>query len=250
MNQLLRRLDHDHHDPVVPALYNIGNATIIIGIILSMLTLVASFIAFLVLCVNMLMGQALITLVLAIPAAFLEFLPFYINATIVFGFANNIDNNYKTAKYTRMLAEGKSSGKENSPTHTKKSSNQKPTTVPILNHETYTNTDSQPQNVQKSTHKWRCPACDEIISSEPCFNCGFPAKKEVPVSVSKNTDGSFLCPVCKAMQKSDSSVCLNCGQKFINNQDAPYWCAKCGAPGPFEKNCPVCGSTMRKINNK
>ena len=33
--------------------------------------------------------------------------------------------------------------------------------------------------------------------------------------------------------------------KTAKDTDAPYYCGKCGELGPYEKNCPKCGSSLR-----
>ncbi len=34
------------------------------------------------------------------------------------------------------------------------------------------------------------------------------------------------------------------------NNDAPYWCGKCGCDGPYDGNCPECGSSMKFYNTR
>lgn len=31
-------------------------------------------------------------------------------------------------------------------------------------------------------------------------------------------------------------------------ENAPYWCGKCGHDGPYDENCPMCGSTIKRFN--
>ena len=68
-----------------------------------------------------------------------------------------------------------------------------------------------PFNPPESQHKWKCVSCGEMISSNPCPYCG------------NNTQ-----------LKKEST--------------APYWCGKCGKEGPYEGNCPDCGSSLKRFN--
>ena len=55
----------------------------------------------------------------------------------------------------------------------------------------------------------RCENCNQVITGYPCEHCGF----------------------------------------TIEKYNAPYWCGKCGKPGPYEDHCPACGSSIRVYNN-
>ncbi|MBE6681577.1 MAG: hypothetical protein E7600_04735 [Ruminococcaceae bacterium] len=32
------------------------------------------------------------------------------------------------------------------------------------------------------------------------------------------------------------------------NADPPFWCGNCNYPGPYDGNCPSCGSSLKKYN--
>ena len=73
---------------------------------------------------------------------------------------------------------------------------------------------SAPQNetaapVQKATHFWRCNNCGQMISKSPCEYCGHNE----------------------------------------NATKAPYRCGKCGQTGPYDGNCPTCGSSIKFYNH-
>ena len=60
-------------------------------------------------------------------------------------------------------------------------------------------------------------------------------------SNSLNSDELWKCKVCGYFV--NSSPCHYCG-----NITAPYYCGKCGLPGPFSDSCPNCGSSIKKYN--
>lgn len=119
------------------------------------------------------------------------------------------------------------------------------------------NTNTDNPSAEKTTpkasepHRFACPECGKLISEYPCGYCGHnPIKvNRIPVRIYKDSDGDTTCPTCGKKQRGDRHVCFNCGQVFINKQpDIPYWCGNCGNKGPYEGNCPVCGSSL-KLNN-
>jgi len=67
-------------------------------------------------------------------------------------------------------------------------------------------------NSSSVTHTWKCDSCGSMISENPCPYCN------------NNT------------QSKESS--------------APFWCGKCGKEGPYDGNCPNCGSSLKKYNIK
>ena len=73
--------------------------------------------------------------------------------------------------------------------------------------------------------------------------------RKIPVPVVIN-NGELTCPICGLVQKSNRRICWNCNQVFINGQpDIPYWCARCGKPGPYYGDeCPDCGGAIKIIN--
>ena len=74
-------------------------------------------------------------------------------------------------------------------------------------------------------------------------------KSPVPKAVTHIDGKKIICPICKTVQPDYRLICINCEQKFINGQtDIPYWCNKCGHKGPYEGNCPSCGSSLKKHN--
>ena len=71
--------------------------------------------------------------------------------------------------------------------------------------------------------------------------------KHVPCPVTIEGD-SLICPICGQVQRSNRRVCWSCGQKFINGQNVPYWCASCGREGPYDQVCPDCGAQKKVYN--
>ena len=63
--------------------------------------------------------------------------------------------------------------------------------------------------------------------------------------VSFTEKGTIICSRCQTEQPSNRKQCFHCEAKFPENPHAPYWCAKCYHSGPYDGNCPVCGSTMK-----
>ncbi len=98
--------------------------------------------------------------------------------------------------------------------------------------------------------QWRCGSCGNMIDQTPCPVCGDQKPCDpVPRRAWENKAGRLVCPNCKTEQDSHTNSCRSCGQVFINGQPGiPYWCGKCGAEGPFEGNCPHCGSGMKVMN--
>ncbi len=77
-----------------------------------------------------------------------------------------------------------------------------------------------------------------------------PPKSPLPVYPVVNERNQLVCPNCGTEQEKSRGTCRFCGQVFINGQlEIPYWCGGCGAEGPFEENCPFCGSEQI-IKNK
>lgn len=71
----------------------------------------------------------------------------------------------------------------------------------------------------------------------------------VPRKALVGDQGKIICPACGKEQRSDRTVCLSCGQPFINGRsDVPYWCGICGTKGPYDMVCPNCGSTAKVFN--
>ena len=60
-----------------------------------------------------------------------------------------------------------------------------------------------------TTHKWRCANCGQMTSKSPCEYCGYDE----------------------------------------NATKAPYRCGKCGQAGPYDENCPTCGSSLKFYNH-
>ena len=60
----------------------------------------------------------------------------------------------------------------------------------------------------KTTHSWRCAACNNMRTKSPCEHCGYDEEK----------------------------------------QHIPYWCGNCGHAGPYDDRCPTCGSSLKKFN--
>lgn len=60
-----------------------------------------------------------------------------------------------------------------------------------------------------------------------------------------NTPREYLrtCKRCGYLIDSNSLSCPHCGNNTI-----PYYCGKCGTPGPYEQLCPKCGSSIKKYN--
>jgi len=64
-------------------------------------------------------------------------------------------------------------------------------------------------------------------------------------------NNTIICSLCKCEQPNNRKVCWHCGVKFKEQatvSDAPYWCGKCGHDGPYDGNCPICGSSLKKYN--
>ena len=93
----------------------------------------------------------------------------------------------------------------------------------------------------------RCPECGNMISEEPCEYCSSVQKLKAAENGRIFTEQMVSCPTCGAVQKSGRSFCYKCGQEFLNtNQgNAPYWCGSCGQAGPFNGECPNCGSSIK-----
>ena len=109
------------------------------------------------------------------------------------------------------------------------------------------------KDVIKGTHTWRCDKCNTLITKYPCAFCGYdPEKaKNIPLKVSVNSNGNIVCPVCNKEQNKENLKCESCEQIFINGQpDIPFWCKKCGRPGPYDNYCPNCGSSIKISNAK
>ena len=62
---------------------------------------------------------------------------------------------------------------------------------------------------QKAAHSWRCEACNRMRTQTPCEHCGHGK----PANAAPNT--------------------------------VPYRCGKCGYNGPYNGNCPSCGSSIK-----
>lgn len=65
---------------------------------------------------------------------------------------------------------------------------------------------------ESNSHLWRCNSCGNMISENPCQYC--------------NND----------VQPKENS--------------APFWCGRCGKEGPYDGNCPNCGSSLKRFNVK
>ena len=109
------------------------------------------------------------------------------------------------------------------------------------------NTPENPQKSVPAQHWLRCKRCGGKITTYPCAHCGL---SNLPIKVYRSEKGTLTCPACKTVQNGDHYHCKACGQPFINGQpNIPFWCGKCGAPGPYEGACPTCGSNMKLMNN-
>ena len=67
---------------------------------------------------------------------------------------------------------------------------------------------TKPTQSQPLLHTTTCKKCNSVIAKFPCLNCGYSPTSE----------------------------------------EIPYWCGKCGNSGPFDGNCPTCGSSLKKYN--
>lgn len=115
----------------------------------------------------------------------------WVNSFLIYGFGQLIENSDTIIQQNKQILEQKSA------TDPKDCEAQ---------------TESKDRNL--FVHKWRCDSCGNIISSNPCPDCGF-----------------------------DSET--------YKNSDAPYWCGNCGKEGPFDtENCPDCGSSIKRFNIK
>ena len=84
--------------------------------------------------------------------------------------------------------------------------------------------------VEKKEVKKPKPSVSDNIAAEPK-----PAEKQ-------SDERMIKCPSCGQIQKKDRTWCYNCGQKF---DTAPFSCGKCGFLGPYDGNCPSCGSSIK-----
>ena len=73
---------------------------------------------------------------------------------------------------------------------------------------------------------------------------------KVPVKLIPDERGMVECPVCKNKQKGNRYRCFHCGTVFANGQTGvPFWCGSCGEQGPYEGDCPSCGSKEKIWNS-
>lgn len=102
------------------------------------------------------------------------------------------------------------------------------------------------------THTWRCDNCGNMISQVPCDHCGYqpPKGSTDPVTFTTTDKNTIICSKCHFEQPSGRNVCWNCGATFAPvAPDAPFRCGKCDHPGPYEGNCPACGSSIKLYNH-
>ena len=97
----------------------------------------------------------------------------------------------------------------------------------------------------------KCANCGEMVESFPCLHCGSTKNvSPVPVEIEIDSYEMTVCPACGRRQRGDRYRCFNCGQTFINKQiGIPYWCGSCGYEGPYQDNCPECGSSAKVYNH-
>ena len=82
------------------------------------------------------------------------------------------------------------------------------------------------------------PAVKAPVAPYFCTNCGHPGpfSGNCPKCGSRRTHQNP--EMNPAFRKADNTV-----PPFISNSpNAPYWCSDCGHPGPYDGNCPSCGS--------
>ena len=69
----------------------------------------------------------------------------------------------------------------------------------------------------------------------------------------ENKEEKTVVPAPKPVVSTDTSgeVKTSSVRENISTEDkAPYWCGKCGQPGPFEGNCFNCGSSIKIFRGK
>ena len=92
-----------------------------------------------------------------------------------------------------------------------------------------------------------CDRCGGRITQYPCKFCHYdPDKNALALPVG---DDQVKCASCDRVQPSASVHCEICGKKLMPKarNNVPYWCGNCGHDGPYDGNCPACGSSVRRM---
>ncbi len=83
--------------------------------------------------------------------------------------------------------------------------------------------------------------------------------KDIKISVPENAQthiterNTIICSFCNFEQPINRKVCWHCGATFTSENNGsdittPYWCGTCKKAGPFDGDCPSCGSSIKKFN--